>query len=163
MLLLLLALQAQPAPDRFSILVPVANQPCTRSRAADEIVVCADPLPEQALPLPAEATSTRPVPVNPYITGVGALRAEATPCAGRVGGCQTGIDMLGMGAALVRGVQKLVAPNGCCEEPGEGTSAGKLVADAVSGIGKLGRRAPDKSARVAIDLSDPVTTGRVAP
>ena len=168
MIALALALQAvatapAPAPERFSILVPVTNQPCTRSQAPDEIVVCADPLPSQTLPLPAEAVSTGPVPVNRDVTGMGALRAEATPCAGRVGGCQTGVDIFGMGTALIRGVQKLVAPNSCCEEPGEGTSAGKLVVDAVSGIGKLGKRKPDTAARVPIDLGEPVTTGRVSP
>ena len=163
MLILALALQAAPAPERFSILVPVADQPCARRSVHDDIVVCADALPEQALPLPAEAVSTRPVPVNRDMTGVGALRAEGTPCAARVGGCQVGVDMLGMGTALIRGVQKLVAPNSCCEEPGEATSTGRLLADVVGGASRLGKRKPDKAGRVAIDLADPVTTGRVAP
>lgn len=165
MLLLALALQAAaaPTPERFSILVPVADQPCGRRKPDDDIVVCADALPEQTLPLPQEAVSTRPVPVNPHMTGTGALAAEGTPCAGRVGGCQVGVDMLGMGTALVRGIQKLVAPNSCCEEPGEATSAGKLIGDVVGGVGRIGKRKPDKSGRVAIDLSEPVMTGRVAP
>lgn len=165
MLLLALALQAAagPAPERFSILVPVKNQPCTRTRAADEIVVCADPLPEQALPLPAEATSPFPTAVNPRADGIGALEAEATPCASRVGGCQTGLDVFGMGTALIRGVQKLVAPNSCCEEPGEGTNPFLLVRDVAKGAKGLGKRQRDKAARVAIDLSEPVSTGRVSP
>ena len=164
MLLIALALQAASAPaERFSILVPVGTQPCTRTKAVDEIVVCADPLPEQALPLPAEAVSPGPVAINPNVDGIGALRAQATPCAARVGGCQTGIDVFGMGTALIRGVQKLVAPGSCCEEPGEATNPVGLVADAVTGIGKVGRKKPDRSARVAIDLSEPVTTGRVSP
>jgi hypothetical protein len=165
MLILALALQAAaaPAPERFSILVPVADQPCGRRRPGEDIVVCADALPEQTLPLPQEAVSTRPVPVNPHMTGTGALNAEGTPCAARVGGCPTAVDMLGMGTALIRGVQKLVAPNSCCEEPGEATSVGKLIGDVVGGVGKIGKHKPDKSARVAIDLSEPVMTGRVAP
>ncbi len=165
MLILALALQAAPAPapERFSILVPVADQPCTRAKPGDDIVVCADALPAQALPLPAEAVSSRPVPVNRDLTGTGALAAEGTPCAARVGGCQTGVDLLGMGTALIRGVQKLVAPNSCCEEPGEATNPGKLIADVVGGAGKIGKAKPDKSRRVAIDLAEPVTTGRVAP
>jgi hypothetical protein len=165
MLILALALQAAaaPAPERFSILVPVADQPCTRAKPDDDIVVCADALPAQTLPLPQEAVSPRPQPVNPYLTGTGALAAEGTPCAARVGGCQVGVDMLGMGTALIRGIQKLVAPNSCCEEPGEATSTGKLLGDVVSGVGKIGKHKPDKSGRVAIDLSDPVTAGRVAP
>lgn len=152
-----------PVPQRFSILAPVANQPCTGGPAPDEIVVCADPLPEQALPLPQEATSPRPVPVNRALTGTGALAAAAPPCASLTGGCQVGVDVLGMGTALIRGVQKLVAPGSCCEDPGEGTSAGRLVVDAGKGAAKLFRRKPDKSHRVAIPLDDPVPTGRVLP
>ncbi|KQT32198.1 hypothetical protein ASG29_10210 [Sphingomonas sp. Leaf412] len=167
MLILALTLQvaaaATPAPQRFSILVPVADQQCTRTRAPDEIVVCADALPSQELPLPAEAVSSRPVPVNRDMTGTGALNAARTPCAARVGGCQVGLDMFGMGTALIRGVQKLVAPNSCCEEPGEATSAGKLVVDALSGAGRLGKGKPDRTGRVPIDLDEPVMTGRVAP
>ena len=167
MLILALAIQATaapaPAPQRFSILVPVADQRCTRTRAPDEIVVCADALPSQELPLPAEAVSTRPVPVNRDMTGVGALNAAATPCAARVGGCQVGMDLFGMGTALIRGVQKLVAPNSCCEEPGEGTSAGRLMLDTVAGVGKLTKGKPDRTGRVPIDLNEPVMTGRVAP
>ena len=170
MLLLALALQAVApppstgsAPERFSILVPVKSQPCTRSRAADEIVVCADPLPEQALPLPAEAVSPFPTAVNPRADGVGALNAEATPCAASVGGCQAGIDVFGMGTALIRGVQKLVAPNSCCEEAGEATNPFLLVRDVAKGAKSLGKRKPAAGERVAIDLSEPVTSGRVAP
>ena len=152
-----------PVPERFSILAPVASQPCTRTRAADEIVVCADPLPEQALPLPAEAVSPRPVPVNRALTGTGALAAQASPCATLTGGCQTGVDVLGMGTALIRGVQKLIAPDSCCEDPGEGTSAGRLVVDAGRGAAKMFRRKQDKRGRVAIPLDDPAPTGRIHP
>ncbi|MEH3035646.1 MAG: hypothetical protein PGN23_04000 [Sphingomonas adhaesiva] len=154
---------APPVPARFSILAPVANQPCTRQRADDEIVVCADPLPAQSLPLPDEAISPDAVPVNRSMTGTGALAAENTPCATVARGCQTGVDILGMGTVLIRGVQRLVAPGSCCEDPGEGTSTGRLVVDAGKGAAKLFRRRPDKGNRVAIPIDDPVMTGRVSP
>lgn len=150
-------------PQRFSILAPVPTQPCTRRTAEDEIVVCADPLPAQSLPLPGEAVSPRAVPVNRSVTGTGALAAEASPCAAVARGCQVGVDVLGMGTALVRSVQKLIAPGSCCEDPGEGTSTGQLVIDAGKGAAKLFGRRPDKRNRVAIPIDDPVTTGRVLP
>lgn len=165
MLIVALLLQAAPpaVPAAHSILAPVANQPCTRRASDNEVVVCADPLPEQALPLPDEAVSTRPVPINRDMTGVGALAAERKPCATVVGGCQTGLDILGAGTALIRGVQKLVAPNSCCERPGEATNPFMLIGDVVGGAAKAGRRKPDKSKRTAIDLDEPVLAGRVHP
>lgn len=163
LILLQAAVPSAASQDRFSILVPVESEPCTRRRAADEIVVCADPLPDQALPLPAEAVSPRPMPVNRAMTGAGALAAQSSPCASLTGGCQVGVDLMGMGTALIRGVQKLVAPGSCCEDPGEGTSAGRLIADVGKGAGKLFRRKADKGKRIAIPLDDPVPTGRVLP
>ena len=162
MLLILLALQAA-APERFSILVPVADQPCARPTPDDDIVVCADALPSQTLPLPQEAVSSRGTPVNRDLTGTGALAAEAAPCAALVAGCQTGVNMLGMGTALIRGVQKLVAPNSCCEDAGEATNPLLLARDIAKGAGSIGKRGPDKSARMPIDLDEPSTTGRVSP
>lgn len=164
MLFALLALQAAAAiapapPERIDLLVPVAAQPCTR-RAGDEILVCADALPSQALPLPAEANSPRARAVNPDITGTGALAAEGTPCAALTGGCQVGIDVYGMATAAVRAVEKLVAPGSCCEEPGEATNPALLVRDAA---GVVKGRAPAKGERVAIDLAEPSTAGRVHP
>lgn len=167
MLIVALALQAAaappPVPTQHSVLVPVGNQPCVRSNSPNEVVVCADPLPDQTVPLPDEAVPDRPTPVNRDMTGTGALNAEASPCATRVGGCQGGLDVLGMGTALVRGVQKLVAPNSCCERPGEATNPFMLVGDVVGGVAKTGRRKPDKTKREAIDLDEPVLTGRVHP
>lgn len=163
MLIVALLLQAAGPPVVHSILRPVDDQPCTRAVAADEVVVCAEPLPQQALPLPGEAVSPRPGPVNRDMTGVGALTAEASPCATRVGGCQTGLDVLGMGTALIRGVQKLVAPGSCCERSGEGTSAAMLIGDVVNGVARTARSRPDKTKRVAIDLNEPVLAGRVHP
>lgn len=166
--LFFLAIQTASAspPERISILVPVANEPCRRTEqpATDtDILVCAQRLPAQKLPLPQEATSPLPQPVNRDMTGMGALRAEGTPCAARIGGCQTGVDVFGAGTSVIRGIQKLVAPDSCCEEPGEATNAGKLVSDAGAGIARLFRKRPDKSRRVAIPLDDPPPTGRVLP
>lgn len=170
MLLLTLALQATTAavplpavPERMSILVPVPDERCTRHQG-DDIVVCANALPSQTLPLPNEAVSDRPVPINGYLTGRGALNAQATPCAALSGGCQSGVDMIGGGVALVRGIQKLISPNSCCENPGESTSGGQLASDVVGGVKKLFRGKPNKSNRVAIPLDDtPPATSRVLP
>ncbi len=153
---------APDVPAAHSILVPVAGQPCARP-VTGEVVVCADPLPAQDLPLPTEAVSSRPVAVNRDMTGMGALRADSSPCATRVGGCQTGLDVLGLGTALVRGVQKLVAPGSCCERDGEATNTGMLIGDLVGAAGRAGKRKPDRSRRVTIDLDDPVLSGRVHP
>lgn len=166
MFFLAFALQAAAAPERFSILVPVANQQCTTPGVTGDgkdIVVCARPLPEQKLPLPNEATSTLSQPVNRDMTGAGALRAEATPCAARIGGCQVGLDIIGAGTAVIRGIQKLVAPTSCCEEPGEATNTGKLLSDVGGGVARAFRHKPDTSRRVAIDISDAEPVGRVLP
>ena len=170
MILLLLAAQAAvPAaptePVKFSILQPVANEPCVprgKDKAAkdSDIVVCGHPLPSQKLPInePAERTGA-----NPDMTGVGAMNAEGTPCNARQGGCQTGVDIFGGGTAAVRLVQKIVAPSSCCEAPGEATNIALLGKDIVKGVGKAFRKKPDKSNRVAIDLDAPPPTGRVLP
>lgn len=168
MLILALLLQAAAAPPSppatsHSILAPVAGQPCTRRQAGDEVVVCADPLPAQALPLPGEAVPTRPVAVNRDRTGMGALNAEDSPCATLVGGCQAGLDVFGMGTALVRGVQKLIAPGSCCEREGEATNPIMLIGDMVNGLGRSAGRKADRTRRVAIDLDEPVLAGRVRP
>lgn len=162
MILLALALQAAPSVDRIDILVPVAAQPCVR-QATDDIVVCADQLPSQTLPLPAEATPSSPRPFNPYLTGAGALAAESTPCAAGIGGCQVGVDIIGAGTAIIRGIQKVIAPSSCCEEPGEATNPGLLVRDMVRGAQQVGRASANKASRVAIDLAEPEMAGRVAP
>ncbi|MDR6850256.1 MAG: hypothetical protein V4522_00960 [Pseudomonadota bacterium] len=174
MLLLLLAAQsASPAasppaaPTSFSILQPVPDEPCVRRGSKntdpDDIVVCGKPLPSQALPYPNEAVLDEPRPSNPDLRGTGALALEATPCAGRSGGCGSGIDLFGMGTAAVRLVQKAVAPGSCCEEPGEGTNVFRLAKDTVGGVKRAFRKKPDKSRRVPILLDDtpPATFGKV--
>ena len=65
--------------------------------------------------------------------------------------------------ALVRGVQKAVAPGSCCERPGEATDPLLLIGDAVKGVARSGKHKADRSKRVAIDLDDPVLAGRVHP
>ncbi len=165
MLILAILLQAAaPAvPARHSILAPVGDQPCVRKTEQDEVVVCADPLPAQALPLPNEAVSTGPRPVNRDMTGIGALRASNAPCAARMDGCTIGFNILGPAVALIRGVQKAIAPGSCCERPGEATDPLMLIGDAVKGVAGDGKHKPGRSKRVAIDLDDPVLAGRVHP
>ncbi|MEG3123244.1 hypothetical protein [Sphingomonas sp. GB1N7] len=102
MLLALLLAQAdpatvssKPAANSWSILEPIANEPCRRADAAEEkndqnIVVCAQPLPSQKLPYPNEVIPKGPKPSNPEMRASGALDAEASPCATRLGGCQVG-------------------------------------------------------------------------
>lgn len=163
MLILALLLQAGAPTDKFSILQPVGDQPCVRKTEKDEVVVCADPLPAQALPLPEEAVSVGPRPVNRDMSGMGALRASSAPCAARLEGCQTGFNILGPAVALVRGVQSAIAPGSCCERPGEATDPFMLIGDAVKGVAKAGKRKSDQTKRVAIDLEEPVLAGRVHP
>ncbi|QNA84889.1 hypothetical protein G4G27_13445 [Sphingomonas sp. So64.6b] len=117
-----------PAPQRWSILVPVANEACRPAAKGDDILVCADPLPTQRLPLPDEIVPDGPRPSNPYRTGSGALAAEGAPCATAMGGC-----VVGFGPPIIPIVEGLVG----------------LAKDAFA-------RHPDKSKRIAIPLDDPV-------
>ena len=142
-ILTVLALQAAPAtaqapePERWSILVPVPDEPCRPARKEKEgedkdagskdIVVCGEPLPSQRLPLPGEAVSDGPVPVNRELTGRGALAAAGTPCAVRQGGCQTSF-----GPPIV-----------------------PMIVGAVGLVKDAFKKHPDKSNRVPIPLDDP--------
>jgi len=177
MISLLLAAQAatpapaaHPAPTSFSILLPVADEPCVR-RGKDgkpegdpsDIVVCGKPIPSQKLPYPNEVVINGPVPSNPYLRGTSALALESSPCASVSGGCQTGVDFFGGATQIVRLIQKIVAPSSCCEDPGEGKDVGRLVVDAAKGVGKAFRKKPDKSNRVAIALDAPPPTGTILP
>ena len=156
--LLLQAAPAAPPPERFSILGPVAC-PILPDASGNDIVVCATAENAQRLPLPERRSPPdRPMPSNPNIDGKGALAAARTPCATLQGGCQTGMDVFGAGTAAVRLIQKLVAPDSCCEDAGEATNPFKLVGDMAGGIGRAFKRKPDTSNRVAIDLSEPATT-----
>ena len=162
---LLLQAAAPAVPCSHSVLVPVGTQPCVRRSAVNEVVVCADPLPAQALPLPEEAVASRPKPVNRDLTGIAALRSEADPCSATIRGCLAPLNLFGMGTALVRGMQKLVAPGSCCEDSREATDHYRLGRDVVAGVGRIGKHkpGPGKASRETIDLDEPVLTGRVHP
>jgi hypothetical protein len=148
-LLLMLALQAAPAPaaappaapatnapERFSILVPVGDEPCVRRVDGKEIVVCGNPLPSQELPYPDEVVPDGPVPSNPYKTGTGALAAQGTPCP--------------ISRSCVVGFGPPLLP-------------------IIKGVANLAKQAfakkPDKTGRVAIPLDDTPTSteGKLLP
>jgi len=149
-LLLILALQAAAAPlsasadhkpERFSILVPVANEPCVRradGKSADgkDIVVCGNPLPSQTLPYPDELPPDGPMPSNPDLTGSGALAAQATPCP------ISRSCVVGFGPPLV-----------------------PMIKGAVDLAKQAFAKKPDKTGRVPIPLDDapPSTEGKVLP
>lgn len=137
-----------PQPQRWSILVPVPDEPCRRTAKPDgsaatgsgaaqggDVVVCGDALPSQRLPLPGEAVSEGPVPVNREMTGRGALAAQGTPCAARQGGCQSSF-----GPPII-----------------------PMVAGAVGLMKDALRKHPDKSNRVPIPLDDPQPGTGTAP
>jgi hypothetical protein len=130
-----------PAPDRFSILVPVAGAPCRPSPGAPparpgDVTVCADGLPDQTVPLPGDYVYDTPRPSNPQLTGTGALAAQGTPCATLQGGCQ-----VGFGAPVVQALL-----NGAIG----------LVKDAT-------RKRYPKQGRVAIPLDGPLPGYRTPP
>jgi hypothetical protein len=148
-LLLFLALQAAAAPaatppqtpaadtpERFSILVPVANEPCVRHVDGKEIVVCGNPLPSQTLPYPEEIPPDGPVPSNPYMSGSGALAAQSTPCP------ISRSCVVGFGPPLV-----------------------PMIKGAADLAKKAFAKKPDKTGRVAIPLDDtpPSTEGKLLP
>ena len=138
--LAMIALQAAPAaapePLKWSILLPVPNEPCRPGRTANgegeadgskDIVVCGEPLPSQRMPLPEEAIPDGPKPSNPFRSGSQALAIEDTPCAARQGGC-----IVGFGPPVV-----------------------PLVMGAVDLAKDLVRKRPDRSNRIPIPLDDP--------
>ncbi|MBB5711734.1 hypothetical protein [Sphingomonas xinjiangensis] len=142
--------------QRWSILAdPCAGRPLR----PDEVLVCGqrDGSQSARLPLPAErGPPDRPMPGNPDISGAGALALTNAPCATRSGGCTTGIDLLGGGTMLIRGIGKLIDPDSCCETPGEGRDPVALVSDIGGAVKRNLAKKPDKSKRVAIPLDDPV-------
>lgn len=123
------------APTRFSILVPVADEPCRpREKQDADVVVCGNALPSQRLPFPNEPDPSRGRPSNPDLTGARALELQRTPCAVQAGGCGgAGIPILGIAV----------------------WAGSKLV----EAIGDAAKSRPDKSKRVAIPLDDPVVEG----
>jgi hypothetical protein len=138
----------------------VLADPCAAAQngSNDTIVVCGKGVNAPRLPLPEErGPPDRPMPSNPNLTGIGALEAASPPCATVMGGCASGVDLFGGATAAVRLIGKAIDPNSCCEDPGESRNFFKLVGDAGKGIGKAFKKKPDKSNRVPIDLSDPVS------
>lgn len=145
--------QAADGTQRWSVLA----DPCASAQTGpDAIVVCGKGVDVPRLPLPAErGPPDRPMPGNPDGSGAGALALTSAPCATRMAGCTTGIDLFGAATTAVRLVGKAVDPGSCCEEPGESTNFFKLVGDAGKGVGRAFRKKPDKSKRVPIILDDP--------
>ncbi len=96
---------APPVPERFSILMPVGDEPCRPAPGAPpprpgDVTVCADALPDQAVPLPNDYVYDSPRPSNPELTGRAALAAQGNPCATLQGGCQVGFGAPIVAAAL---------------------------------------------------------------
>ncbi|CAN5624400.1 hypothetical protein BH10PSE14_BH10PSE14_21870 [soil metagenome] len=138
-MLLLLAQVATPPPSatpdpshgappaQISVLVDPSPACPPPAEGSKDVVVCAPTNQQQRLPLRDErGPSDGPIPVNPEISGSGALAAEGTPCAARQGGCPSyfGPPIVPIVAALVGAVK--------------------------SGLAKH----PDKTGRVAIPLDD---------
>lgn len=124
-------------PAKISILVDPAPACPPTPPGGREVVVCALSNQQQRLPLRDDrGIPDGPVPSNPELNGVGALAAEATPCAAHQGGCT-----VGFGPPIV----PIVAA---------------LVGAVKSGLAKH----PDKSNRVAIPLDDaPPPPSRIEP
>ena len=117
-------------PQRFSILTP---QPCAPQEGKPQgdktdIVVCADGTSSQSLPLPDEAGPPAGRGSNRELSAAKVLALEGTPCAARQGGCTVGFGppIMPIIGALAKAAKSAFA------------------------------RKPDKSNRVAIDLSEPV-------
>jgi hypothetical protein len=141
--LLLIALQATPAAppqtalgsERFSLL---ARDPCPPSAGTrEDVIVCGRRQADDRIPDMPDEVPAGPVPSNPQLTGIGALRASGTPCAATQWGCQTGVNILG--PALL------------------------LANEARIGISKLVDKSRDKSHRVPIALDGPGPQGHLEP
>ena len=132
---------AAPQPERWSILI-TSDGPCSPSRLPpgnpDEIVVCDDP--DRAnrafrLPDPDSIPSSGPMKSNPYLTGSGALAAEATPCP------ISNTCVVGFGPPIV-----------------------PMIKGAVDLAKRVFAKKPDKTGRIAIPLDDgDAPTGRLEP
>ena len=155
------AMQDAPGVEKFadgSQRWSILADPCAgRPLRPDEVLVCGqrDGAESARLPLPDErGPPDRPMPGNPDVSGAGALALTNAPCATRSGGCTTGIDLLGGGTMLIRGIGKLIDPDSCCETPGEGRNPVALVSDIGGAVKRSFAKKPDKSKRVPIPLDD---------
>ncbi|WP_182926384.1 hypothetical protein [Sphingomonas paucimobilis] len=125
-------------PGRRAFLDPVARSLSAFGRyPGEEVVVCGRRQADDRLPLKDDTPPDRPMPSNPELTGIGALRAEATPCAAVQRGCQVGFNLLG--PALL------------------------LANEARIGISKLVDKSRDKSNRLPIALDGPAPAGHLEP
>jgi len=115
-----------PTEKSWSILNP---PDCPVVKEGDKtIVVCAPGTESGArLPLPDWGPPDRPVASNPNMTAIRALELDGTPCAATQRGCQSGF----------------------------GPPIAPLVAGAVALAKSAFAKKPDKTGRIAIDLSDP--------
>ena len=115
-----------PTEKSWSILNP---PDCPVVKEGDKtIVVCAPGTESGArLPLPDWGPPDRPVASNPNMTAIRALELDGTPCAATQRGCQSGF----------------------------GPPIAPLVAGAVALAKSAFTKKPDKTGRIAIDLSDP--------
>jgi hypothetical protein len=115
-----------PTAGSWSILNP---PDCPVVNEGDKtIVVCAPGTESGArLPLPDWGPPDRPVASNPNMTAIRALELDGTPCAATQRGCQSGF----------------------------GPPIAPLVAGAVALAKSAFAKKPDKTGRIAIDLTDP--------
>lgn len=119
-MLLVLALQVAAQPARVAIDVGDAGRPANEQRrsvladgcgntpgtADGDIVVCGTSLDQPRLPDPENrGPPDGPVASNPNRTGIGALRAEATPCAATQRGCPGGLNLIALGTAVVKAIK----------------------------------------------------------
>ncbi|WP_322964278.1 hypothetical protein [Sphingomonas fuzhouensis] len=136
--LLLIALQAVPAApspgnERVSILLP----DCPASEEAkQDVVVCGRRPGSDREPELRNEPSDRPIPSNPEMTGIGALRA-GPPCGATQWGCMSQLDL---------------------KRP-----ALMLANEARIGLSTLFDKARDKSKRVPIALDGPGPQGHLEP
>lgn len=133
------AAPAAPAPQRWSILVPVPAERCKPRAPEADVVVCAGALPSQRLPYPDDVPSDRPRPSNPNLTGLGALAALPTPCAVRTEGCQVGFGppILPIAKWLIDRVGEAVKA-----KPGKGQRVPILLDDPPAAPANAATRAP---------------------
>ncbi len=123
-----------PTEKSWSILNP---PDCPVAKEGDKtIVVCAPGTESGArLPLPDWGPPDRPVASNPNMTAIRALELDGTPCAATQRGCQSGF----------------------------GPPIAPLVAGAVALAKSAFTKKPDKTGRIAIDLTDPAPPAPARP
>lgn len=130
----------KPAAESWSILEPIANEPCRPAGAAgtddrDDIIVCGQPLPSQKLPYPKEVIPKGPRPSNPEMRAAGALEAVNSPCTTTLRGCAAGF----------------------------GPPVVPMIVGAVDLAKRVFAKKPDKTGRVPILLDEPPPASVILP